>query len=700
MKKWMFVLVCFPLVCLSALCNAQEEEDGIHELEEVVVTATHKTKMIDTPASISIITAKELEEMGAKNIIEALTKIPGVIDTSAKDDAVAIRGTGSSMAGGPVILIDGVPQKIGDYRYDHFSFIPVSQIERIEVLRSAGVAYGPGSSRGVINIITKKGKRDKPVHFNLSASYGSWNTHEEYADLSGAINQWDYFINASNYKTDGYEEEEKSRFSTLLKLGYNLSEQTRLGVRYNFLTNDHDTVYGFAKYQYQLDNYRRNIHFPVSETDPTLVWHNERDQDVSTYAVEFSHAGDKYFASSALSYIDYEERYNDSRDIYISSSATRGDLDDKDQETYAFTLSGGGNFDFGGISYTPSVGVNCEDIDFTQRKTYPYGPDESTAAGDFDISEKQYGLFWDNDILLEENWGLRIGGRIDKAEVEFEDRAGTKVDQDKTMFGWSVAPSCRFMDKANIYVSVGRSFWFPTPRYYAWAAEKASPNNLPGDLKPEESLTYEIGYKHMMSRSLNISLTGFFTECKDKFASYYEGSTWKGVKNIGETETKGIELEADGRLRPFLGYRFAGSYLDTQWTEGQMRVYVHPTNVRELKDLNGMEFIGIPVYSFTMGLDFYPVKGLKSSVDVNYTGSEYVDYLNRIEYGSKTTVDASISYTTQNWKFWVLGKNLFDEEIENVQNSTGRLTSADGEPRNAYYVQDGVYVEVGVSYHF
>ena len=696
----MFFVVCLTLLYLPGICKAQEEEDRIHELEEIVVTATHKTKIIDTPASISIITARELEEMGAKNIIEALTKIPGVINKSAKDDAVAIRGTGSSMAGGPVILIDGVPQKIGDYRYDHFSFIPVSQIERIEVLRSAGVAYGPGSSRGVINIITKKGKKDKPVHFNVSASYGSWDTHNEYAGFSGAMNQWDYFINASNYETDGYEDEEKSRFSTLLKLGFNLSDQTRVGIRYSYLTNEHNTAYGLWKYQYQLDNYRRQIHFPVSEEDPTLLWHNEREQDVSTYAVEFSHTGDKCFASSALSYTDYEERYTDSKDIYTSSSAARGDYNDKDQKTDTFTLSGGGVFDFGLISYTPSAGVNYEGIDFIQRKTYPYGPDRSTAAGDFDIDEKQYGIFWDNDILLEENWGIRIGGRIDKAEVEFEDKAGTKVDQDKTMYSWSAAPSYHLTEKANIYLSVGKNFWFPTPRYYAWAAEKANPNNMPKDLKPEESLTYEIGYKHLINKSLNISLTGFFTECKDKFASYYEESSWKGVKNIGESETKGIEFEADGKPCPFFGYRFAGSYLDTEWTKGEMRVYVHPSNIRELKDMDGKEFVGVPEYCFTTGLDFHLLEGLTSSIDMNYTGSKYVDYLNRIKYGSKTTVDASISYTIENWKFWLLGKNIFDEEIENVQNSTGRLTSANGEPRNAYYVQDGAYFEAGISYHF
>ena len=700
MKKLMAVCTFLAVLALPGSTPAQNGEENIHELEEVVVTATNKIKMLDTPAGISIITAKELEEMGAKNIMEALTKIPGVINKSAKDDAVAIRGTGSSMAGGPVILIDGVPQKIGDARYDHFSFIPVSQIERIEVLRSAGIVYGPGSSRGVISIITKRGKEDKPIHFNVSGSYGSWDTYNEYAGLSGAIDLWDYFINLSNYETDGYEEEEQERFSALLKLGYNLSDETRLGIRYSYLENEHDTAHGFYKYRYQLDNFREDIHFPVSDTDPAMVWHNERDQDVSTYAVEFSHTGDKCFASSSLSYTDYEERYTDSKDIFTSSSSRRGDFDDKDQDTYTFTLSGGRNLDFGGVSYTPSVSVNYEDIDLTQRKTYPYGPDVSTDTGDFDIDEKQYGVFWDNDILLGENWGLRVGGRVDKAEVEFKDKADTKVDEDKTMYGWSVAPSYRFTEKANIYLSVGRNFWFPTPRYYAWAAEKASANNLPKDLEPEDSITYEAGYKHLVNKAINISLTGFFTECKDKFASYYEGSDWKGLKNIGETETRGIELEADGQPCSVFGYRFAGSYLDTEWTEGEMRVYVHPSNVRELRGMDGKEFIGIPKHSFTAGLDFYPAKGLKSSVDINYTGSKYVDYLNRIKYGSRTTVDANIFYTTQNFQFWLLGKNIFDKEVENVQNSTGRLTAEDGEPRNAYYVQDGAYFEAGVSYHF
>ena len=58
-----------------------------------------------------------------------------------------------------------------------------------------------------------------------------------------------------------------------------------------------------------------------------------------------------------------------------------------------------------------------------------------------------------------------------------------------------------------------------------------------------------------------------------------------------------------------------------------------------------------------------------------------------------------MAYTWSDWKFWVLGKNIFDEDLEYVSNSSGKLDS-DGELKNAYYVQNGVYVEAGFSYHF
>jgi len=697
MKKLLVVFVILAVLFLPGLSKAQEEEE-IYKMEEVVVTATHKMKVLDTPASISIITAKELEEMGAKNIVEALKKIPGVVDKSASQDALAIRGTESSMAGGPVILIDGIPQKIGDNRYDHFGFIPVSQVERIEVLRSAGIAYGPGSARGVINIITKKGKKDKFIG-EAKTSYGSWDTTDSYASVSGGIDKWDYLINAGHFNTDGYEDEVTRKSSAMLKVGYNLNDNARLGIKGSLIKNYLESAYDFKKYKWQLEHFRREKHFPKSSTDNTLWWHTEKDQDNTTLALDFSQKGERLLIDSTASWTDYDENYRDLHEKFTKPKKVH--YDDKDQDTYTFTLSGGYNFDFENVGYTPSLGFNFEDISLDQKRLYPNDPGKSTDKYDFDIDERQYGIFWDNDFLFGEKCALKIGGRVDKAELEFEDKVPTKVDQDKTMFGWSVAPSYHFNDNANIYLSVGRNFWFPTPRYYAWAAERGGDLNRPEDLKPEESLTYELGYKHLVHKAFNIALTGFFTDCKDKFAGVYDDAgNWKGNKNIGEAEIKGVELEADGRLTDLFGYHLAGTYLKAEWTKGQMRVYEHPTNKKVMRDLDGYDILRIPDYTYVVGLDFYPTEGLKCGVDINGYGSYYVDYINRIEYGAKTTVDGNVSYKINNWKFWVLGKNIFDEEIERVINSTGRLTKANGEYKNAYYVQDGRYIEAGVSYYF
>lgn len=66
--------------------------------------------------------------------------------------------------------------------------------------------------------------------------------------------------------------------------------------------------------------------------------------------------------------------YFDTRDIYTTTSRSRGDWDDRIQDTYAASLSGGYHLDFGALEYTPSVGLTIEDIDFSQRKYFPSIP--------------------------------------------------------------------------------------------------------------------------------------------------------------------------------------------------------------------------------------------------------------------------------------------------------------------------------------
>jgi iron complex outermembrane receptor protein len=553
----------------------------------------------------------------------------------------------------------------------------------------------------VINIITKKAKSQKPLAVNLSSSYGSWQTKNLSGNLSGRVKLWDYYADIARYDTDGYEDEAETRTAGLLKLGYNLSAQTRLGLRGSWLDSENESAYGLKKFDWQLENYRRDKHFPQSETDDDLYWHNFKEQDSSLYALEFSHKGPKLFMEGTVSYTHYDEVYHDTKDIYTTTRDSRGDVNDRDQDTKTASVSAGYHYDLNGIDYTPVVGLSFEEVTFKQRRTYPYDTDasRSTDAYDIDMAEYSYGFFWDNDFAFDDHWGLKIGNRIDKVDLTFENNTPWRFDTDETLWSWAVAPSYHINSQENVYLSVSRNHWFPSPQYYVWANNYDE--NDPENLKPEETTTYEIGYKHRMNKSLNVALTTYFATTKDKFAGHYNASgDYQGQKNTGDANTYGLEAEADGRLLEWLGYRLMAAYIQAEWQSGQARINEHPSNDDVIIDLDGKQVYGIPEWTGRLGLDFYLMKGLKASLDANYSGEYYMDYWNRLTYPSKTTVDASISYCWSKYKIWVLGKNIFDEEVERALNADGELTGPDGEPENSYYVQDGIYLEAGFSINF
>lgn len=697
--KRVATLLIVTLLTLNNITSLHAEENK-HVMDEVVVTSTSKTKMIDTPASISVITAEDLEQLGAKNIIEALEQVPGVFNTSASRSSISIRGTRSSMAGGPLIMVDGVAQKYGSYRNDELEIISVAQIERIEVIRSGGIMGGPGSGRGVINIITKKGKAEKPLQFNFSANYGSWATHNIDTSFNGMLDKWDYFLNYSQFSSNGYEDEEEDHDALLMRFGFNPSDNTRIGFRGNWFAYDRERT--DMKDLWELANYRKAKHFPNGDPTGDLVWHSLREQTSGFYAIEMDHSTKNLELDGSISYQIFKETYNDTKDIYTSSRTSRGDIDNSEQNTLFAIFSGSYNFNLSNMDYLLTLGVSYEDVDFNSRRTYPYDTEgtRSTAAYDVDLEESQIGIFWNNDFVFNKNWSLEIGNRIDLIDLKYNNMTPLHLENDDTLWAWSVAPSYHFSENANIYFSVGRNYWYPTPKYFQWAASYDTEGNRPEDLVPEESLTYELGYKHLFNRAFNINATAYFLKQNDKFAGYYESGSFRGMKNMGESETTGIELEIDGRLYSWFGYRLSGSYINAEWQAGTQKVKSYPDNSNIIIDLKGQKVLGVPEFTYHTGLDFYPSKELKISFNINTFGKYYIDYLNRLEYPSKTTVDAKISYSLDKYRFWILGKNILNEEIEKPRNTDGELTEANGIPATTYYVQDGVYVEAGFSVSF
>ena len=150
----------------AASGEAARTTDRQMRLNQIVVTAAgFEQKLVDAPASISIVSVEELKERPYMTLIDAVRDLEGIDvgETSDKTGqrTISMRGMGSDYT---LVLIDGkrqnnhgdiYPNNFGGNQFNHIP--PLDTIERIEVIRGpASTLYGSDALGGVINIFTKK----------------------------------------------------------------------------------------------------------------------------------------------------------------------------------------------------------------------------------------------------------------------------------------------------------------------------------------------------------------------------------------------------------------------------------------------------------------------------------------------------------------------------------------------------------------
>ncbi|WP_245562270.1 SusC/RagA family TonB-linked outer membrane protein [Niabella aurantiaca] len=154
----------------------------IANLENVVVIGYGTAKKKDLTGSVALLTSKDFNKGQATTPEQLIAgKVAGVQITSnsgapGSGSTIRIRGGASLNASNdPLIVIDGVPLSNDGLSGspNPLSLINPNDIESFSILKDASAAaiYGSRASNGVILIVTKKGKRGKPViNFNTQFS--------------------------------------------------------------------------------------------------------------------------------------------------------------------------------------------------------------------------------------------------------------------------------------------------------------------------------------------------------------------------------------------------------------------------------------------------------------------------------------------------------------------------------------------------
>lgn len=174
------------------------------DLGNVVVTATRQAQRSnELLADVSLISRAEIEQAGQSTLIELLTQQAGIQSYSqggpGKVTGLFIRGSGANQS---VILIDGVRIGSATSGTPSLEQIPLSQIDHIEILRGpASALYGADAIGGVIQIFTRRGQG--PAAVDAFVGFGSHNTRDLSAGLSGGNDAWSYSLRGSHDTTDG-----------------------------------------------------------------------------------------------------------------------------------------------------------------------------------------------------------------------------------------------------------------------------------------------------------------------------------------------------------------------------------------------------------------------------------------------------------------------------------------------------------------
>lgn len=474
------ILALAPATLISQNATAATGDDlPVVELDPVVVTVSRiATPLSDTPASVTVISAGEIEKNPARNLSDVIQSDAGIYIKQSggigQIPEVSIRG---SLPKHTLFLKDGARLNTQNELNPAFpGFFDTSDVERIEIVKGpASVQHGTDAIGGVIQMVSKTPTR---TGGEVTGIIGENNTYKAivrgdvvhngfYASLSGQRLESDgtrIFNNQSRKDKASYDQK-----GYAAKLGYN-NDILNTSVQ----ISENEGVNIFSSNSGITNAAPREFDNRVINTQAALKHHND-----FTTSIRFSDTQDNQNVPS------YGSKYD--------SAGQEIDLNTK----WAFTPN-----------QNILIGATGSRSEF-QSNTITDGKQEVDTIGYY--LQHQY-----NSDKINTQVGVRL---------EDNERFGNHtVGQGAVRYHITPATS--------VYANVGSAFRAPTLNelYSQWGGNT--------ELQPEESVSYEIGLDHRIADTTSIHVSGFQNQI-DNLVRYIAG---KNINVDGETQFTGGEL--------------------------------------------------------------------------------------------------------------------------------------------------------------
>ncbi len=178
----------------SAAAQSSEEEElalAYGDKSSVSIATGSQQAIARAPAVATVITAHDIEAMGATDLDQVLESVPGLhvsVSSLASNPIYSFRGIHTGYNPQVLMLVNGIPITsvfLGN-RSLAWGGMPLENIARIEVIRGPGSAlYGADAVSGVINVITKTAADIRGTEFGVRA--GSFNSRDAWIQHGGEL---------------------------------------------------------------------------------------------------------------------------------------------------------------------------------------------------------------------------------------------------------------------------------------------------------------------------------------------------------------------------------------------------------------------------------------------------------------------------------------------------------------------------------
>ena len=265
---------------MTQLLTANVFADTTLKTSDVFVTATRtlipKKNVI---ADITLISEEQIKLAGSSSLPELLQRQPGIEISNnggqGKVSTLFLRGASSTHS---VILLDGIRIDSATAGLTAIENIPLSQIEKIEIVRGpASSLYGQDAIGGVIQIFTKKGLNGfKPY---ISFGYGKYNTSIAQGGIRGGDDTTSYAINLSSQNSTGFSAFEPNTNPAATANIYNLDKDSYRNKSVSASLSHKINEKLDINFQYFLSQGKNKYDNRYANWDPSIDWKNTQDQE-------------------------------------------------------------------------------------------------------------------------------------------------------------------------------------------------------------------------------------------------------------------------------------------------------------------------------------------------------------------------------------------------------------------------------------